>query len=383
MDHKISLFPNNDETSLPIATLYGGYYNGKVVYLNNLDDDSDDFEFNEDDFASIHDLLTFDKKTRTVISDTERGIIEDSLLSNIAPKSAKLKRIYLEALDILNKNNHLTDFKINDGILQPIPTLEDDQVDIGMVCGATGSGKSTYISKFAIEYMKLYPKNHIYLFSRKKTDKILDMIPNLERILLDKSFIPVEPEKKEKKEKKGGMLKIANKDNIDTSDINELPVINDLDEEEEKEEDKKIIIEEIKEEEKEEEKIDDSLDIYSNSMCIFDDVDTIEDVEVRNAVIDLRNDLLQNGRCRRITTICSSHVLLGGKKTKDLIQESSFMTFFPGGGNSYQVKQYLKRYQNLSNSDIEKIISLPTRWITLYTRYPKYLIYESGAYFIK
>lgn len=56
------------------------------------------------------------------------------------------------------------------------------------ITGASGSGKSYYVNKYANEYKKKFKNNPIYLFSSVQDDTSLK-IPNLKRVRLDENFL--------------------------------------------------------------------------------------------------------------------------------------------------------------------------------------------------
>jgi hypothetical protein len=74
----------------------------------------------------------------------------------------------------------------DDETFQHIPSnLERDCL---YICGASGSGKSTYSAKFIKEYQKKNKKNPCYLFSAKNEDAVLDDL-GIKRIKINESLI--------------------------------------------------------------------------------------------------------------------------------------------------------------------------------------------------
>ena len=58
------------------------------------------------------------------------------------------------------------------------------------------------------------------------------------------------------------------------------------------------------------------------------------------------------------------------------------LTVFPKSGSSQQIRYCLKQYYGLNNKQINAILSLPSRWITIYKNYPMCVLYEKGAFVI-
>lgn len=70
---------------------------------------------------------------------------------------------------------------------QHMPDKHSDR-DVLYICGRSGSGKSYYLSKYVKEYKKMFPKNKVYLFSRKLEDDNLDKEID-KRVFIDKTII--------------------------------------------------------------------------------------------------------------------------------------------------------------------------------------------------
>jgi hypothetical protein len=78
--------------------------------------------------------------------------------------------------------------QLKDGIFQQIPNTKRER-DVGMVCGSSGSGKSTYCKNYIIEYHKTYKDRPIYLFSHLDEDKVLDDLGIIKRVRLSNDLL--------------------------------------------------------------------------------------------------------------------------------------------------------------------------------------------------
>lgn len=204
-----------------------------------------------------------------------------------------------------------------------IPLLDTDQRQTGYVAGPSGSGKSTYAATLAGTYKKIFPKRDIYMFSR--TD-----------VKNDPAYAKVKP------------LQIK----ID-EDLIDNP-------------------------------IDIERDVKPGSLIIFDDCGTIRDEKIKKAVNHLIIDILEVGRKLDIWIIITSHLVnpTDRKLGRVIMNELQFFTFFPRSGSAYQINYCLKNYFGMSKKQIDKIFTLPSRWVTVLRNYPMTVLHEHGAYIL-
>ena len=80
------------------------------------------------------------------------------------------------------------EYQIKEGVFQYVPDKNRDR-DTIFICGMAGSGKSYWTASYIKEYIKIYPKNDIYLMSECKEDKVLDDIKEIKRMKVDDSLI--------------------------------------------------------------------------------------------------------------------------------------------------------------------------------------------------
>jgi len=85
--------------------------------------------------------------------------------------------------------------------------------------------------------------------------------------------------------------------------------------------------------------VDDPIDLeeLKETMCVFDDCNTLSDVLVKNAVFHLISDILEVGRSYQISCIVTNHLFTDYKATRCVLNESMFVTAFPysGGQKSF------------------------------------------------
>lgn len=102
-------------------------------------------------------------------------------------KKKDIKEISIEP-DENKVDDYIKEIKAkNNEYLQHMPHKSNER-QILYITGASGSGKSYYVNKYANEYKKKFKNNPIYLFSSVQDDISLK-IPELKRIRLDEVFL--------------------------------------------------------------------------------------------------------------------------------------------------------------------------------------------------
>jgi hypothetical protein len=183
------------------------------------------------------------------------------------------------------------------------------------ITGSSGSGKSYYTRKYCAEFAKLFPKRSIYLFSSIASDDSIDSIKGLNRIKLSPEFL---------------------EENWEIED-------------------------------------------FRDCLVIFDDTDCITDKKTRNKVNGILNMILETGRHTNTYCIYTSHLACAGNDTKRILNEAHSITFFPATAGGRTLKYLLESYMGLDKDQIQKIKSLPSRWITVCKSYPKAVLSEKDV----
>jgi hypothetical protein len=186
------------------------------------------------------------------------------------------------------------------------------------ISGQTECGKSYWMKNYMNQLRRMDEKKNIYLFSDVQEDEEIDKIKKLTRVVID--------------------------DNV----IDNIP---------------------------------DPLN-FKNSICIFDDYDSIQNKKILDVIQNFRDALLKRGRHENITLLISSHLSNDYKNTRIIMNECNKIVIFPKAGNVYALKYLLNKYIGMDKKQIQKLMSLPSRWVMIHKNYPQYIIYEKGIYIL-
>lgn len=187
------------------------------------------------------------------------------------------------------------------------------------IAGASGSGKSFWARRYMEAYKKAYPKRQIFVFSALNEDSSIDKIPDLQRINLTDAIL---------------------QDEIPSSE-------------------------------------------FTDSLVLFDDVDTIQNTKLRKKVMDIQADILQTGRHHNVSAIITNHVATNGKETRLILAEAHIITFFPSMMPSRMLKYLLENYMGLDRDQIKKVKNLLGRSVSYVKGFPRCLVSEKEVFVLK
>ena len=193
----------------------------------------------------------------------------------------------------------------------------DRERDVIYIAGPSGSGKSFYTKLYLRNYMKQYPKNGLYMISKLTEDSSLDDVKELKRIKIDKTLI--------------------------TSPLD--------------------------------------VEDFKDCLIIFDDIDCIKDKAQKEALNQLKNEILKTGRHTRTTILITSHLACKGNETRSILNECHSLTFFLGSG--MPVDYLLQNYVGLEKKQIQNLKQIPSRWITIFRSFPMMVLTEKKLMFLK
>jgi hypothetical protein len=331
---------------LPIAKIIGGELDGKIVHIYdpdvkccdkcskkcgvkskfccskcsgsggclNKNDDTPDIEYED-----IFDILDEDfiRKGKKKMNWNDFGTIKNAIKHKREPVEPDMRGIYGSAVKELHDRSKKEFFIPDEGTLRVLPNA--NKTERIYVAGPTDSGKSHWSRKYIDEWVKLFPKMPVFLFSDVDDDVELDDIPKLHRIKINEELV-THPLK--------------------------------------------------------------STDFPTGSLCLFDDTDSIIDPKILKAIESLRNHLLRRGRHESLYVVVSNHMLSDYTKTRIILNECNAITIFPKSGAANGIMYTLKKYCGFNSKQISKLMALNSRWVTVYKNFPMYVVYEKGVYLL-
>jgi hypothetical protein len=300
---------DKDENARPIAIHKDGN-RAKVLYTTK----------NMGERRSVDNVLDYVKE-KTLTSIVKKltpemiKYVENGLRTNTTPSHPECAIAYESILSLIgDKPNR--EIKEETGKFTIYPMRND----ILYLIGATGSGKSTSVKNYLIEFRKLYPEvKKIFLFTdNHEPDPALEGLP-IKKIKLDMKIVekPIEPHE------------------------------------------------------------------LKNSVCIFDDVDSISDKKIYNAVTTLKGSVCKQGVSKEgITCIITNHSCTEGLSTKHIIDNSKYIVIYPDSGTSGY--EYLfKKKLGFSKEQYDKIMSFrDSHSVWIHKRAPCSVISENGVFLL-
>lgn len=322
-----------------IGIVRGGYHDGKKIHVYNPDDkccDSCSDKCNHKKKSccsktkggccqfSASEELPFD--VNTFISNQK--LIKGSGYSRMAKNEDIIKRAMKRGIEPLEPElcdafhrlkdeiKHMNGKRIDILDGKIEPHMDENQREVAYVAAPAGSGKSFYMGLLMKSYNQTHPKGDIYLFSTVKDDPAFEGIKRMHRV-------PIEDE------------------------IFDNPI---------------------------------DIDEVKNTLCVFDDIDTISDNDTRKEVKKCIANLLETGRHVDCNVGVTSHLINNHNETKTILNESKTITVFPATGSRHAINYCLEKYCGLSKKDIAEIYKLKSRWITVFKHAPMCILSEHCCY---
>ena len=121
-------------------------------------------------------------------------------------------------------------------------------------------------------------------------------------------------------------------------------------------------------------------EMFKDSMVIFDDIDVIREKDIKEAIYDTLNSILEIGRHFNINCILTNHLPSNGRDTRRILNECHSITYFPHAGAGKQQRYFLENYGGLDIKEMKKIKKMKTRWATIFKTYPMCVMTEKDLF---
>jgi len=280
----------------------------RILYVDEGDEETTNFEgmsFKDFDIGSVTNVRRMNQR--------RLDLLRRHLIRNIEPLDDSISDLY--QLAVKNKHKSIT---LREGTFSPLPSGKGREVIY--ITAPSGAGKSTWISKYAKNYLKMYPGNRVILLSRLGKDEVLDQIKGLRRLPLNQEIV-------------------------------EHPI---------------NCQEELR-----------------DTLVIFDDVDTMKGKAVKKALMELQDDILQVGRHSNTSILISSHLTTNYKETRVVLAESHKVVVFPRASSAHSLRYLLTKYVGVEKQDLSKIMRSPSRWVQVHRNFPRFVLGEKQAYILQ
>jgi len=244
------------------------------------------------------------------------------LVTKDGNKKETVKKIYINAHDE-QKHGVLTDFKCGKHEhIRPIMCRQSNGHSNRVFCsGSSLAGKSFIASELAKSYHEQFPKHNICLFSYLDGDENYQWMKK---------------------------LKCFKKIRIDNTLI-EDPI---------------------------------TIDELHDSLVIFDDIEHFSNRYLLKELEILRNSLLNAGRHVNADVIIVKQQLLDSHHTKPILNSAFQIYGFGQSASKYQLGQWLKRYINLDQKLIKRVMAVPSRWVCVNNSTCMYALHSQGCFML-
>lgn len=133
---------------------------------------------------------------------------------------------------------------------------------------------------------------------------------------------------------------------------------------------------------------DDLLDLppeddLKETICVFDDLDSFHS-DIAQYIRQYRDSILESGRHKNITCICTSHLLNNYTKTKTMLNEAEIVILFPNSNRRHS-SMFLQNILGIEKIDRDFLIekaSRAGRFLALKMSSPNMLIHNKGIMLI-
>jgi Cdc6-like AAA superfamily ATPase len=119
-----------------------------------------------------------------------------------------------------------------------------------------------------------------------------------------------------------------------------------------------------------------TVEMFNGTVCVFDDVERSPKKKLVKFLLALRDSMFEYGRHHQISIISISHDVLLGNANKCIKSESKGVYLFPLWTQKHQTTEFLSKYVGLDKEQIALIMNTTSRWVYISMTAPTYFIDE-------
>jgi len=193
--------------------------------------------------------------------------------------------------------------------------FETNQTQRIYISGSTGTGKTTFLAQYIINFHKKYPKAKILFFSSKTKDDIIDKLKFIERVKVDEDIVE-------------NPFTLA-----EMTAGGKKPIL-----------------------------------------CCFDDIEDFQTKKINKEIERLLNEILRNGRSFGIYCIYTHHQPNDYKATRNLIFEASHCVIYPKRCAKNTYDYFLEKKLNINKKNRDLINTLKSNFVCIKKDIPQAVI---------
>jgi hypothetical protein len=157
---------DDKEEKHPIG--YGDLHGQNIYVKEEKDrDNKDDRQLDEDDIFELLDDDDFNINKYKKLPMRDRQKLVKALKQKMEPLDDYLVPKYRNMSSKINDRVN-KEYELVSGTMIPVPNEEPERV---YIAGKSGSGKSRIARKYAIEYLKIFPKRKVFIFTKHIDEK--------------------------------------------------------------------------------------------------------------------------------------------------------------------------------------------------------------------
>tara|TARA_R110002049_G_scaffold50456_1_gene143267 strand:- start:272 stop:1207 length:936 start_codon:yes stop_codon:yes gene_type:complete len=284
------------DSGRPIAMIKNGKYDKEVLHINtDIEKKKKEKELDSDETAILIENLY--RSMGNKLSFRKMELLRDSIHEKRRPVNRELAAFYDHAMKLMCDNEDREVVLQDDAEFVPIFDTKQER-SVFMICGMSGSGKSTYTAALCKTYHQQFPKNRIILFSNKPEDPVFDRLSYIDRITISDDLL---------------------KDPITLIEL-------------------------------------------KNSLVLFDDVECTTSKEIDKELIRISDLILQQGRSYKCSFVYITHQANNYKATRNILNEAHHVVVFPSMCTRYSLNYLFGKYFGFDKQTISKICKVPSRW---------------------